>query len=190
MNLILASQSPRRIELMRLITPDFQIRPSQFDESSIHETDPDQLCAALARGKAEAIAAPESDCVIGADTIVARNGHIFGKPRDRQDAREMLRSLSGGAHQVITGVCILFRGERREFQSHTNVYFYPLSDGQIEAYLDTGEPFDKAGAYGIQGKGGLFVERIEGDYNNVVGFPAARVYQTLQQIRALEFSRK
>ena len=186
--LILASQSPRRIELMKLITPDFLVCPSRFDENSLEEREPERLCAALARGKAAAIQAAPEDWVIGCDTIVVREGRVFGKPGNPEEARAMLRALSGGEHQVITGVCILHGGREHAFQSCTRVFFYPLTDAQIEAYIQSGEPFDKAGGYGIQGRCGLFAERIEGDYYNVVGLPVARLYQILQQIRPVEFS--
>jgi len=182
--LILASASPRRAALMRLITPDFTVQPSRFDESSVRRAVPSELTAALARGKAGEVAArfPEA-VVVGCDTVVERDGKVFGKPASPEDAYRMLLALSGGVHTVLTGVCVLFPGGEEHLVSETRVKFYPLSEEEIRAYILTGEPYDKAGGYGIQEKGGLFVEEIQGDYYNVVGLPVARVYRILQQIR-------
>lgn len=180
MDLILASASPRRIELLRTITENFEIYPSNADE-----TLPEGIAAAeavelLAQCKChQTFAEHPQATVIGADTVVAVDGCILGKPADRADAAHMLRMLSGKTHIVYTGVCI--RSPKREtvFVEHTSVRFYPLDESAITWYLDTGEPFDKAGAYGIQQKGALLVQGIEGDYFNVMGFPLARIAREL-----------
>lgn len=181
--LILASQSPRRIELMRLITPDFEVRPSHFDEGGVTADTPAGLASALALGKARAAGALPEDIVIGCDTVVACGGRVFGKPKTRGEARRMLTALSGGVHSVVTGVCVLHRGGTERFTCETEVTFFPLREEEIEAYIRTDEPYDKAGGYGIQGRGGLFAERIDGDYYNVVGMPLSRLYRVLRQIR-------
>lgn len=181
-NLILASQSPRRRELMRLISADFIVRPSDFDESAVAESDPITLVRRLARGKAAAVEHAPEDIVIGCDTVVTLDGKIFGKPHSREDARRMMETLSGRTHSVITGVCVLLGDSVRQFECETRVTFYPLTVGEIESYISTDEPYDKAGGYGIQERGGLFVERIEGDYSNVVGLPVAGLYRLLRSI--------
>ena len=191
--LILASQSPRRAELMKLITDDFRILPSGFDESGVREEDPVLLVRRLAACKAAFTAPEPGDCVIGCDTVVVLDGRVFGKPKGREDAYAMLRALSGRRHTVLSGVCVRKAGEdgrglwERSFECATEVEFYPLSDEEIERYLDTGEPFDKAGAYGIQGKGGLLVRGISGDYNNVVGLPVAGLARLLHETGELRF---
>lgn len=124
----------------------------------------------------------DSETVIGCDTVVAICEEALGKPKDRADAVRMLSMLSGVRHSVFTGVCVKTASGEQTFVSETGVWFYPLSDTEIFAYADTDEPYDKAGAYGIQGKGGLFVEKIEGDYNNVVGLPVSRLMRILRPI--------
>jgi len=184
MNLILASASPRRQELLQRITTDFTVHPVDADET-LPAGMPTELAASfLADVKAQAAAKlfPD-DLVIGCDTIVTMDDEIMGKPRDREDAFRMLRRLSGETHKVMTGVALYCEGKSTVFTSETLVTFYPLSDAEIEAYLDTGEPFDKAGAYGIQGQGSLLVERIEGDYFNVVGLPVSALSRALAQFR-------
>lgn len=186
--MILASQSPRRIELMREAGYDFRIEPADIDETPrTHET-PFELVERLAASKASAVAhtsARDGELVVAADTIVAIDGQLLGKPADAAEARAMLEHLSGRTHQVATGVCIARGGaeasdDARAFVTVTDVEFYPLSDDQIDAYIATGEPFDKAGAYGIQGVGGrMLVRRIDGDFYNVVGLPIARVAREL-----------
>lgn len=188
MALILASQSPRRRELLKLITEDFLVRPSDFDEDLVEEKDPAELVKLLAREKARSVEYTPEDVVIGCDTVVALDGRVFGKPADREVAREMLRQLSGKTHIVLSGVCVIAKGREISFVTETKVTFYPLTEEEIEAYLDTGEPFDKAGAYGIQGKGGLLVREIWGDYNNVVGLPVASLAKILRKMDiGLEF---
>ena len=180
--LILASQSPRRRELLQLTGRPFSVRVSGFEESSVQEPDPIRLVRALAKGKAEAVPMAEDEIILGCDTVVALEKEILGKPRDEADAKRMLRALSGRTHSVITGVCIRLAGRCEQFEIETRVTFYPLSEAEIAAYTATPEPYDKAGAYGIQEKGGLFVQRIEGDYSNVVGLPAAELERRLRLI--------
>lgn len=176
MKLILASGSPRRRELMHLITDDFTVITSEADES-LPEGIPAHMAAEyLALKKAEAVAALHTEAVvIGCDTTVIHKGEILGKPADRADAARMLSALSGCTHEVITGVALILGNRAASFSVTTEVTFYPLTSGDIDAYLDTDEPYDKAGSYGIQGKGSLFVKGIKGDYFNVVGLPVAEL---------------
>lgn len=177
---ILASKSPRRQELLKLIFDEFECIPSEKEEKT-PENLPIEKCAEfLAVQKACDIAENHKDSlVIGSDTVVICENRLMGKPKNRQDAFEMLRFLSGKKHKVITGCCVAHGGEVISFSEETTVEFYPLTDSHIEAYLDTGEPFDKAGAYGIQGKGALLVKGIEGDYYNVMGLPVSRLFHML-----------
>ena len=185
-HLILASGSPRRQELLKLITEDFEICPVDADET-IPEGMPVEMAAAfLADLKAHSCAKLFSDkIVIGCDTVVIYDDEIMGKPKDREDAFRMLRKLSGEVHSVMTGVSLYYNTQTTVFTTETRVEFYPFSDDEINAYLDTGEPFDKAGAYGIQGKGSLLVRAIEGDYFNVVGLPVASLSRNLSQFEKL-----
>ena len=189
MKLYLASKSPRRYELLQMITPDFTVISSEFDESSVPTTDPETYVKELAYGKA-AHTAPQfsSDgIVIGCDTIVVSpQDEIFGKPKDPNDAAAMLRILSGATHSVITGVCLYTAEKQMTFSVKSLVTFYPLSEEEIKEYLACGEYADKAGAYGIQGKGGLFCEKIEGDYFNIVGLPVAALSRALKCFRHAE----
>ena len=180
MSLILASGSPRRQELLKLVTEDFAVCPVDVDET-LPEGMPVEMAAAfLADKKAAAGAALYPDTIVlGCDTIVLLGDEIMGKPKDRDDAFRMLRALSGETHSVLTGVSLYLGKQTTVFTAETMVTFYPLSDAEIEAYLETGEPFDKAGAYGIQGKGSLLVQGIEGDYFNVVGLPVAALSRHL-----------
>ncbi|MBP0972433.1 MAG: septum formation protein Maf [Oscillospiraceae bacterium] len=180
MSLILASGSPRRQELLKLVTEDFAVCPVDVDET-LPEGMPVEMAAAFLADKkaaAGAVLYPEN-IVLGCDTVVLLGDEIMGKPKDRDDAFRMLRALSGETHSVLTGVSLYLGKQTTVFTSETMVTFYPLTDAEIEAYLETGEPFDKAGAYGIQGKGSLLVERIEGDYFNVVGLPVAALSRQL-----------
>jgi len=177
---ILASKSPRRRELLKNIC-DFQVREALCDENC-SETDPEKLVRILSERKASAVSASAEDVVIGADTVVAVDGMILGKPKSAEDAKKMLSALSGKTHQVFTGVTVI-RGDKKViFSECTHVTFYPLGEQIIDDYIATNEPFDKAGAYGIQGRGCLLVEKIDGDYFNVVGLPVARLYRTLQAL--------
>ncbi len=181
--MILASQSPRRRQILEEAGFEFRTLPSSFDEAGVSEGDPHRLVAHLAAGKAAQVcpqAAP-GEIVIGADTVVVLGGAVLGKPTDPDNARAMLRSLSGTTHEVLTGVSLWRDGaEVSTFVEATPVTFWPLSDDEIDAYVATGEPLDKAGAYGIQGRGRLLVKGIEGDYYNVVGLPVARLARELK----------
>ncbi|MCH5320737.1 MAG: septum formation protein Maf [Eubacterium sp.] len=176
--LILASKSPRRKELLSIITNDFIIKTADVDESLPSNIEPDKAVEYLSKIKA----APFNngvDTVIGADTIVTVDGKILGKPKDRDDAYNMLKMLSGKYHSVFTGVTVIKPTEAITFSVETKVKFFDLTDEQINAYIDTSEPYDKAGGYGIQGKGALLVEKIEGDYFNVVGLPVSMLNKYL-----------
>lgn len=182
-SIILASKSPRRQELISNITTDFEVIVSDAEEILPPGIAPEEAPVYLATLKAEAVAAEHPDrTVIGADTVVILDGKVLGKPRDKDDAIRMLRTLSGRVHTVVTGCCIF--GKRRcvTFSETTRVEFYPLSDREIADYVATGEPFDKAGAYGIQGRGSMLVRRIEGDFFNVMGLPVARLKRELEHI--------
>ena len=178
--LILASGSPRRRELLSLITDEFEILVSGCDEFVPEGTPAEKVPAILAEQKALAVAKlrPE-DTVIGSDTVVVLNNEIFGKPKDKAHAHAMLKALSGKRHFVYTGVAVAEKGEVRSFVQKTEVEFYELSDETIEKYIATGEPMDKAGAYGIQGKGSVLVKGIAGDYFNVIGLPVAETARFL-----------
>lgn len=194
--IILASSSPRRRELMAQAGFAFEVLVSEADETIETET-PGEMVEVLSERKAAAVAeeikkqgfAEESVLLVGADTMVAIDGKKLGKPKDEKGAEEMLEELSGRTHQVYTGVTLIrlkkaengsILQESRTFSEGTDVSFYPLTKEEIRSYIATGEPMDKAGAYGIQGKAAVFVKEIKGDYNNVVGLPIARLYQELK----------
>lgn len=194
--IILASSSPRRRELMAQAGFAFEVLVSEADETIETET-PGEMVEVLSKRKAAAVAeeikrqgfAEESVLLVGADTMVAIDGKKLGKPKDEKGAEEMLEELSGRTHQVYTGVTLIrlkkaengsILQESRTFSEGTDVSFYPLTKEEIRSYIATGEPMDKAGAYGIQGKAAVFVKEIKGDYNNVVGLPIARLYQELK----------
>lgn len=182
-SIILASKSPRRQELLGYITPDFEVIVSDAEENIPEGMAPAEAPVFLAAVKAGSVAVDHRESiVIGADTIVLLDGEVLGKPRDEADAVRMLTALSGREHLVITGCCII-RGTRWvTFSEMTRVSFYELSEQEITDYVATGEPFDKAGAYGIQGKGSLLVKSIGGDFFNVVGLPIARLKRELGYI--------
>lgn len=184
--LILASASPRRQELLRSAGISFTIDPADIDETPLTNESPRACAQRLAREKALTVQKrhPE-DFVLGADTIVVVDELILGKPRDEEDAVRMLRLLSGRRHAVITGVCLLGPAGEAASLEMTLVSMSKISDDEIRAYVASGEPMDKAGAYGIQGMASRWIQRIEGDYRNVVGLPVARVYSMLREIRAL-----
>lgn len=186
MKLILASGSPRRAEILRNAGFSFTVQPAHIDETLLPNEHAADYVLRLAKAKAQLIAASatESAFIVGADTTVVCNGRIFGKPADPADAREMLRALSGATHEVLTGVAIIRASDRKNVAevATTRVTFLPLSNEEIDAYIASGEPFDKAGAYGIQGLGGKFVSRIEGCYFNVMGLPLSRVWQALRSL--------
>ena len=181
MNLILASGSPRRKELLGLFGIPFVIRAADIDETMDPGQAPFDEVARVSRLKALAVPRKQSDIVIAADTIVVCEGRVLGKPHSREEAVSMLRLLSGRDHQVMTG-CTVVRGDAREtFTVVTDLHFRPLSDAEIARYVDSGEPMDKAGAYGIQGGAALFCEKIVGDYYNVMGLPVCRLGQVLRK---------
>lgn len=186
MAIVLASASPRRRELMSAITPEYQVEPSTLDESGITAETPALLAQALAAAKCEEVAAkhPE-DVVIGCDTVVDCGGEVFGKPKNREDAVRMLRALSGRTHAVHTGVCICNGGEEHKFVSTSEVVFFPLDETEIQHYADSQEPYDKAGAYAIQGRAALWLDKINGDYYNIMGFPVSRVAAVLREIHVI-----
>lgn len=184
---ILASASPRRRELLGQIGINFRIQVSEVEEQ-IGAVGPDEAVRELSAQKAEAVMAQlvqkERSLVIGADTVVSCDGVILGKPVDAEDAKRMLRLLSGRSHEVYTGVTLL-HGKNRErytFAERTVVHFAPMTEREIADYVATGDPMDKAGAYGIQGICACYITGIEGDYNNVVGLPVGRLYQELKTI--------
>jgi septum formation protein len=183
---ILASQSPRRRELLALVGIVHDVIPADVDESVWPGEQPVPHCERLARDKAHTLAVRYPDAlVIGSDTIVVLDGDIMGKPRDREEAVRMVERLSGRDHLVYTAVAVAHGGETRSGVEQVAVRFRPLSRAQVEAYVDTGEPMDKAGAYGIQGYGATIVERIDGDYFAVMGLPLGRL---IGLVRELGFS--
>ena len=186
MSVILASQSPRRKELLGLMNIPFTVRVADIDEAMDPSLPPYDEVARVSRLKALAVPRDPQDVVIAADTIVVCDDQVLGKPTDPQDAFRMLSMLSGRAHQVMTGLTVL-QGDR--IISHTevtDVYFRSLTDAQIQAYVDTKDPMDKAGSYGIQSGAAIFVEKISGDYYNVMGLPVCRLSQILEQLAPKE----
>ncbi|MGE5644583.1 MAG: Maf family protein [Acidobacteriota bacterium] len=177
--LILASRSPRRQEILARAGITHVVRPAEVDESIREGEDAGSYVRRLARAKAEAVDATLEDIVLGADTVVVAGGEILGKPADREDARRMLGRLAGGWHEVLTGICLRRGGEVFEDAESTRVRFVELTEDEIDEYVASGEPMDKAGAYAIQGLASKFVDRIEGCYFNVVGLPVAMVYRHL-----------
>lgn len=174
-HVILASQSPRRRQLLDLVGIAHEVRPADIDESYLPGETPRAHAERLARGKAEAIATADDVVTIGSDTIVVVDGDVLGKPRDRAHAVEMLRRLSGRSHTVMTGVAVRWNGRIASDVEEVGVTFRRLTDEDIERYIDTGEPMDKAGAYGIQGFGATIVERVDGDYFAVMGLALNRL---------------
>ena len=182
MQLILASASPRRQELLQLFKHPFTVRVADIDETMDPHKAPFDEVARVSRCKALAVSREADDVVIAADTIVVCQGKVLGKPRTPEEAKAMLSLLSGRDHQVMTG-CTVLRGDRCEtFTEVTDLHFRQLSQGEIDAYVASGEPMDKAGAYGIQGGAALFCQRLEGDYYNVMGLPVCRLGQVLRGI--------
>ncbi len=185
MGIILASQSPRRRELLRQMGLEgFQVCPARGGEEMDLRLPPGALVEALALAKAQEVAAGAAprDIVIGADTVVTVDGRVLGKPGDEAEAAAMLRALSGRVHQVYTGLAVLRGAEVQVGHEVTAVRFRALEEREIAAYIATGEPMDKAGAYGIQGRGALLIEGIEGDYCSVVGLPVCRLGRMLAQL--------
>ncbi|WP_046173963.1 Maf family protein [Domibacillus indicus] len=188
-HIILASSSPRRKELLSQISIPFTVQAAHADETIVPGTPPEKAVKQLAEKKAAAILTQFSDAaVIGADTVVAMGDRILGKPKTKQEAMQMLSSLSGQIHAVYTGVAIMSQKEKAVFYEKTDVEFWNLTKADIAAYIETGDPFDKAGGYGIQTAGALFVKAIHGDYFNVVGLPIASLYRRLRQMGLLSNS--
>ena len=185
MRLILASASPRRRDLLRNAGIDFEVRPAQIVEEIQPDELPEEFARRAAREKAMQIAASAADglFVLGADTVVVIDGQTLGKPSDAQDAARMLRLLSGRTHQVHTGICLVRAPREIETLKHetTLVTFRDLDAGEVRHYVESGEPWDKAGGYAIQGLASKFVTRISGCYSNVVGLPVAAVYEILKK---------
>ena len=182
MNLILASQSPRRKELLALFGIPFTVRVADIDDTLDPIGFARQEVARVSRCKALAVERKEDDVVIAADTIVVCRGKILGKPRSPEEACKMLHLLSGRDHQVMTGVTVLRGDKEIVFTEVTDLHFRELSDAQIRRYVATGEPMDKAGSYGIQGGAALFCSRLVGDYYNVMGLPVCRLGEVLRQL--------
>jgi len=190
-NIILASASPRRKEIMERMDIPYRVLVADVEET-VGETEPEKMVQALASLKTEAVLSKykrldesrDAFLIIGADTMVFYDGHALGKPKDEADAYRMLGMLSGKSHDVITGVSIIIKDakeERLSFAVSTKVTMQSLTDEQIKDYIATGEPMDKAGAYAIQGRFGIYIKEIVGDYYNVVGFPIAKLYEVLLQ---------
>ena len=183
--IILASASPRRKELLTRAEVKFDICLKSVDETVPEGMNPVEGAEHTAAVKAMAVAFMNTEAVvIGADTIVVLDGEVLGKPKDKADAADMLRKLSGREHEVITGVCLAYKGKYETFHCLSKVKFYELTDDEIRHYVASGEPMDKAGAYGIQGKGMMLVESINGDYCNIVGLPVAQTVRRIKELLA------
>ncbi|MEE0859173.1 MAG: Maf family protein [Acutalibacteraceae bacterium] len=182
--IILASASPRRQELLSLICKSFLVKPSDIDETVTENIELEKTPEYLAVKKAKHIHSNNhyEDIVIGCDTGVFADNLMLGKPKNKEDAYKMLNTLSGKKHKVITGCAIFHKDKVISFSQTTTVEFYKLTKNEIEEYISTGEPMDKAGAYGIQGKGSLLVKEIVGDFYNVVGLPVSRLYRELNSL--------
>lgn len=180
MNLILASQSPRRRELLGLTGLDFVVRAADIDESMDPGKAPFDEVSRVSRLKALAVSREKGDVVIAADTIVVCEGRVLGKPRDEADAFRILSLLSGQRHEVMTGMTVLRDDELVTHTEVTKIHFRDLHPDEIRAYIASGEPMDKAGAYGIQGGAALFADQLEGDYYNVMGLPVCRLAMILR----------
>lgn len=182
MDIVLASKSPRRQELLNLIgVKDFRIVPSEKEEETDENLTPEETVKALAllKGRDVAEKCGKDSLIIAADTLVFIDGVLLGKPKDEADAKNMLLKLSGREHTVFTGVAVIRDGKELAEYEKTDVYFRHMEDAEIDAYIKSGIPMDKAGAYGIQGAGAVFVEKIDGDFYNVVGLPLCRLYKML-----------
>jgi septum formation protein len=184
--LVLASTSPRRAEILRAVGWPFETLAPDVDETRAPDEDAVSYVRRLAQAKAKAAARRlKAGLVLGADTVVVIEGEILGQPRDAEDARRMLRLLSGQWHEVVTGVALLRAGEEKHYivdHESTRVRFSHLSDAEIDWYTATGEPMGKAGAYAVQGRAALFIEEIQGDYFNVVGLPVRLLYKLARQL--------
>ncbi|PHE55696.1 Maf family protein [Bacillus pseudomycoides] len=180
--LILASGSPRRKELLELAGVPFEIVVSVIEETIGAYSSPADIVMSLALQKASAVVENHEDSVVlGADTIVTYESRILGKPKDEAEAKEILQLLSGKTHEVYTGIALISKEKTVTFYERTEVTFWELTEEEVDAYIATKEPLDKAGSYGIQGKGSIFVQHIQGDYYSVVGLPIARLVRELKQ---------
>ena len=189
--IILASKSPRRLELLRMLGLNVETASPDIDESAVEADSPSHLAEKLAKTKAEKVYRdlhPEGCPVVAADTLVEIGGKILGKPRSVAEAGEMLRMLSGKLHYVHTGLAVIYSGTFASDVETATVHFRELSDDEIESYIMSGEPMDKAGAYGIQGRAGAFVDRIEGDFFSIVGLPLCRLVTLLRNTMGLTLS--
>jgi len=179
--LVLASQSPRRAEILRQAGIPFTVRVVPVDETPLPDEKPEDYVQRLAEMKALAVPGKPDEVVLGADTVVVIDGEMLAKPIDDADARRMLALLSGRRHEVLTGICLKRGAQAIRDRAVTRVWFAPMTDREIEEYVASGEPMDKAGAYAIQGIASRWIPRIEGDYSNVVGLPVALVYAMLRE---------
>ncbi len=185
--IILASQSPRRQQLLKDLGLDFEIRVADIEENYPKELEREAIVEFLAELKANAIACSKDEVLITSDTIVWINDHILEKPKSTDHSKQMIQELSGSTHEVLSGVCISYKGKKHTFHSVTKVHFKTLSDSEIEYYVSNYKPFDKAGSYGIQewiGYAGI--SGIEGDYFNVMGLPVNMVYDKLKELKVIE----
>lgn len=184
--ILLASGSPRRKELLARMGVDFDIKPCDLDETYDESLNPIEVVEYLAKLKAEYINNTVEDyVVIGSDTIVSIDEHILGKPKDKDDAYNMIKKLSDNWHEVITGICI-FNGEEYLLEHEiTRVHFVKMSEEEIQNYISLDEPYDKAGGYGVQGIAGMYIDSIEGDYYNIMGFPMAKVLNMLKRMSVI-----
>ena len=184
--IILASKSPRRLELLTMLGYDVMTIVSDVDEDAITADSPALLASKLAHEKATAVAGEVGATelpIVAADTLVEINGEILGKPKSEDDARRMLKMLSGNPHYVHTGISVILKGKEINITDSAKVFFRDIDEEEIEAYIASKEPFDKAGAYGIQGKAGAFVERIEGDFFSIMGLPICAVTKALKELK-------
>ena len=181
--IVLASNSPRRKELLKNLGMEFSVRPANVEEDADRSLPPEKYVAECARQKADCIAkaAREDELIIAADTMVFKDNMLLGKPKSEDDARNMLTMLRSSVHQVYTGVSLYYKGKTVSETEITKVYFRDISDSEIDAYIKSAEPYDKAGAYGIQSFGALFAERIDGDFSNVIGLPICRLSKMLKE---------
>ena len=187
MKIILASQSPRRREILTLMEIPFEVIESNVQEVPPEGATPEELVKALAEQKARAVFSQHpNDCVIGADTVVDLDGRVLGKPHTSERAKEYLHLLQGRSHIVYTGICVLTPGHVDVRSARTDVTFRPMSDAEIDWYVGTGDPLDKAGSYGVQGPASLFVDHLEGNYFNIIGMPAPTLYEMLLQAHVID----
>ncbi len=183
--IILASKSPRRREILEMLECEYRCVPADTDETVVEGMSPADTVMLFSSRKAEAVRAEaeKGDIILGMDTMVCIDGKLLGKPKDETDAFRMLRMLSGCHHNVVTGYTVICGDKKETGCVSADVYFKPLSDEEINWYISTKEPLDKAGAYGIQGKGSLFVESIDGDFFTIVGFPVCRVFEVIKKLQ-------